>query len=111
MNVSQKLFIICALLLVSCGTVKKTVPASVVVSAADYGYIQHFHEGIRYKTTGQFDEAIRAFEQCLAIKQTDDAVYYALSQIYLGKKNWQNRQIVFKKLLKSIQLTFGMRKN
>ncbi|MBP6090083.1 MAG: tetratricopeptide repeat protein [Crocinitomicaceae bacterium] len=86
MNVSQKLFIICALLLVSCGTVKKNAPASVVVSAADYGYIQHFHEGIRYKTTGQFDEAIRAFEQCLAIKQTDDAVYYALSQIYLGKK-------------------------
>jgi tetratricopeptide (TPR) repeat protein len=66
--------------------VKKTETATAVISISDYAYIQHFHEGIRFKTTGQYDEAIRSFEQCLAVKQTDDAVYYALSQIYLGKK-------------------------
>lgn len=86
MKLKYTFVVVFSLLLVSCSVVKKTETATAVISISDYAYIQHFHEGIRFKTTGQYDEAIRAFEQCLAVKQTDDAVYYALSQIYLGKK-------------------------
>ena len=86
MKLSYTFVVVLSLLLVGCSVVKKTETATAVISITDYAYIQHFHEGIRFKTTGQYDEAIRSFEQCLAVKQTDDAVYYALSQIYLGKK-------------------------
>jgi tetratricopeptide (TPR) repeat protein len=86
MKLSYTFVVVLSLLLVGCSVVKKTETATAVISISDYAYIQHFHEGIRFKTTGQYDEAIRSFEQCLAVKQTDDAVYYALSQIYLGKK-------------------------
>jgi tetratricopeptide (TPR) repeat protein len=86
MKLKYTFVVVFSLLLVSCSVVKKTETATAVISISDYAYIQHFHEGIRFKTTGQYDEAIRSFEQCLAVKQTDDAVYYALSQIYLGKK-------------------------
>ncbi|MEY4522390.1 MAG: hypothetical protein RIT10_1575 [Bacteroidota bacterium] len=86
MKLKYTFVVVFSLLLVSCSVVKKTETATAVISISDYAYIQHFHEGIRFKTTGQYDEAIRALEQCLAVKQTDDAVYYALSQIYLGKK-------------------------
>ena len=86
MKLSYTFVVVLSLLLVGCSVVKKTETATDVISITDYAYIQHFHEGIRFKTTGQYDEAIRSFEQCLAVKQTDDAVYYALAQIYLGKK-------------------------
>ena len=82
MKLSYTFVVVLSLLLVGCSVVKKTETATAVISITDYAYIQHFHEGIRFKTTGQYDEAIRSFEQCLAVKQTDDAVYYALAQIY-----------------------------
>lgn len=71
----------------ACGTMKKTSKETKQFSAAEYPYIEKFHEGVRLKARGQVNEAIAQFEQCLLIKQTDDAVYYALSQLYLMKND------------------------
>ena len=57
------------------------------ISTADYLHITKFHEGIRLKTTGRTSEAITKFEECLAIRQDDDAVYYALTQLELSSGN------------------------
>jgi tetratricopeptide (TPR) repeat protein len=74
------------LLTAACGT-KKIADEQKTISAADYPYITKFHEGIRFKTTGRSAEAIAKFEECLAIRQDDDAVYYALSQLELASGN------------------------
>lgn len=75
------------LILASCGTVNKGVKETAQLSAADYPYIENFHEGVRLKARGQIKEAIAMFEKCLTMKQTDDAVYYALSELYLIDNN------------------------
>jgi len=69
------------LFLSACGTSKKAGPVG--PSAADYPYIQQFHEGVRLKVKGQIPEAITAFEACFAQKPQDDAVAFALAQCYL----------------------------
>jgi tetratricopeptide (TPR) repeat protein len=75
--------IILGCLLAACRTSKEVVPAAAVVSAADYPYIEKFHEGIRLKAKGQLQEAIAAFQFCFAQNPNDDAVAFALSQCYL----------------------------
>jgi tetratricopeptide (TPR) repeat protein len=69
-----------------CGSVKKakTTPT---FSAADYPYIEKFHEGVRLKMRGQLDESIALFEQCTQLRPTNDAPYYALSELYLMKND------------------------
>lgn len=69
----------------SCGSVKNGGKETSGFSAANYPYIEKFHEGVRLKTRGQIDEAIAMFQQCLLIRQDDDAIYYALSELYLIK--------------------------
>lgn len=75
----------------ACGTKKNAVDdhsnGNRTVSKLDYPYIEKFHEGLRLKSKGEIDNAIRALNYCLTIKQTDDAVYYALSELYLEKKD------------------------
>lgn len=76
--------------LVSCGTSKNSVKEEVkTISKADYPYIEQFHKAVRLKTRGDVDGAITAFNQCLLLKQDDDAVYYALSQLELAKGNFE----------------------
>lgn len=58
-------------------------------SAAEFPFIEAFHEGNRYKLRGQYDEAIASFEKCLTYKTDQDAVYYALSGLYLIKNQTQ----------------------
>lgn len=53
----------------------------------DNTYIETFHAGVRLKSTGRVDEAIGKFQQCLIIRQDDDAVYYALSELELMRDN------------------------
>lgn len=53
----------------------------------DYAYIELFHQGVRLKSTGRVEEAISKFQQCLIIRQNDDAVYYALSELELMREN------------------------
>ena len=79
------LYLILVLLTLSaCGTGKK---ADTAASKYDPVYIEAFHEAVRMKVRGQINEAITGFEKCLTIRQDDDAVYYALSQLYLQKND------------------------
>jgi len=78
------------LLATACGTKKNAQDFSQQISKKDYPYISKFHEGIRLKTKGRTDEAIAKFEECLLIKQDDDAVYYALSKLEFAKGNLDN---------------------
>jgi tetratricopeptide (TPR) repeat protein len=72
------------LLLSACKTGKNAETSKPVHNPA---YINAFHEATRLKVRGQVDEAISGFEACLLIRQDDDAVYYALSQLYLIKND------------------------
>lgn len=65
----------------ACFTKRKT--ELVQFSTAEFPYIESFHEGVRLKLRGQYNEAITSFEKCLQWKSDQDAVYYALSELYL----------------------------
>ena len=71
------------LLITACGTKKNIPPVEQGFGAKDFAYIEKFHQGVRYKTTGRITEAIESFQSCLQMKQDDDAVYFALSQLEL----------------------------
>lgn len=81
---TNKLFSIIIIFTISaaCGSLKKP-KESKGFSKADYPYIEKFHEGVRLKQRGQLKEAIEAFEYCQNINPNDDAVQFALSQLYL----------------------------
>lgn len=72
--------------LTACGETKE-IGAKGDTTAPDNKYIETFHQGVRLKSTGRVEEAIAKFEQCLAIRQNDDAVYYALSELELMRDN------------------------
>jgi tetratricopeptide (TPR) repeat protein len=72
--------------LFGCGALKKSKDEN-VHSSADFPYIEKFHEATRLKIRGQIDDAITAYEACLTMKNDDDAVYYALSELYLMKND------------------------
>lgn len=74
-------------LLFSCRSVGTAVESGATVSAKDYPYIEKFHKALRLKTTGRIDEAATLLEDCLAIRQDDDAVYYALASIEKERGN------------------------
>lgn len=82
------LYIFIVLMLAACGTSKKMPANDGSISSKSYPYIEAFHQGIRLKTQGRYDEALAKFNECLSIRQDDDAVYYALSQIYLIKEDF-----------------------
>lgn len=75
--------------LLSCGVNKNAGTAAETkgVSMLDYPYIEHFHEGLRLKSKGEIMNAISAFDYCLSVRQNDDAVYFALSELYGQKKD------------------------
>lgn len=85
MRLTHVILFLSLAILSACGSVKKTGKETKQFSAMDYPYIEAFHEGVRLKTRGQVTEAITQFEKCLAIRQNDDAVYYAMSELYLMK--------------------------
>ena len=63
-------------------------------------YISSFHAGVRHKLNGEINQAISKFTACLNEDQNDDAVHYALSQIYLTKNELQLALIHIKWALK-----------
>jgi tetratricopeptide (TPR) repeat protein len=75
------------LILTSCFSKRRA--QEVPFSEAEFPYIESFHEGVRLKLRGQYNEAIKAFEKCLQWKTDEDAVYYALSELYLLKNEPQ----------------------
>ncbi len=73
----------------SCGTAKESIKGeSIETRKANQKHISLFHEGIREKLKGNTEGAIEKFEACLAIKQNDDAVYFALSELEYDRKNY-----------------------
>ena len=79
------LFVFISLLILSaCGSAKKVKTSEAV--KIDKAYISLFHEGVRLKMRGQTTEAIQTFEKCVAINSKDDAVWYALSGLYIQDK-------------------------
>lgn len=70
----------------ACGS-SKDIDQKPQISSTDYPYIETFHKGVRLKATGRVEEAIAEFKKCLVIRQDDDAVYYALSQLELKRDN------------------------
>jgi tetratricopeptide (TPR) repeat protein len=95
------IFIIVGSFLVACGSKRHTeIPSEQGFSKANYAYIEKFHEGVRLKSKGQTLEAIQSFEACLSMKQNDDAVYYALSELYLVQGNSMKSGEAIKKAAK-----------
>ena len=84
----------------SCASAGKKSKEVYQFSAAEFPYIEKFHEAVRLKTSGQIKESIASFEQCLTMKQDDDAVYYALSQLYLQKDDAQRSSECIEKAAK-----------
>ena len=87
--------LIVTLLVSACGSTKdassgksnKTDKKKSGISTKDYPYIEAFHAAVRLKVVGDVDGAIAAFDKCLSMRQDDDAVYYALSELQLSKGN------------------------
>ncbi|MCJ8289239.1 MAG: tetratricopeptide repeat protein [Crocinitomicaceae bacterium] len=73
-------------LLAACGGTKELTKKNSPV-VPNNTYIETFHEGVRLKLTGRIEEAIGKFQKCLIIRQDDDAVYYALSELELMLDN------------------------
>lgn len=73
-----------ALFLFACRTAKekKVVHSSI--------FIKNFHEGVRLKLNFETDPAIEKFNLCFKEDPTDDAVNFALAQLYLMKNDLQN---------------------
>lgn len=94
MRLTHVILLLSLVIISACGSVKKTGKETKQFSAMDYPYIEAFHEGVRLKTRGQVTEAITQFEKCLAIRQDDDAVYYAMSELYL-MKNEPSRSVEY----------------
>lgn len=86
MNKSIFIALLAVWTLQGCGSSKnKGADVPKQASMTDFAYIQKFHEGVRLKSRGQTLEAITAFENCLSMRQNDDAVYFALSTLYLAQ--------------------------
>ncbi|EPB65948.1 tetratricopeptide repeat protein [Ancylostoma ceylanicum] len=90
------IILVLGLIFSSCGTKKsvqkdnsskKGKQQERVHSQADFPYIEAFHNGMRLKIKGDKEGAIEAFQKCLVMKQDDDAVYYALAQLYTEKED------------------------
>jgi len=68
----------------------------IVHSKADFPYIEAFHQAQRLKLRGNDSSAIEAFHRCLELRD-DDAVYYALAQLYTKQENiFQALQMISK---------------
>ena len=74
------------LILTSCGGAKEVATGGNNIPPNNT-YIETFHEAVRLKSTDRIDEAIEKFQECLLIRQDDDAVYYALSKLELMRDN------------------------
>lgn len=77
-------------MITSCGSTKSTPSAQVApnksVSKNDFPFIDNFHQALRLKHQGKFDEAIKLLESCRTLRPNDDAVHFALYDLYLIKK-------------------------
>lgn len=71
------------------------------ISKSDYAYIDKFHEGLRFKAKGEVDFAIEAFTNCYEKKPNDDAVCFALGELFHQKGNLEKAKIFYLKASES----------
>jgi len=77
-----KLLIVLFYALVSCKTSSEHVSVS---KSAEY--TKSFHEGLRLKLLGNYEEALDSFRRCIKEEPGDDASRFAMAQIYLMEGN------------------------
>jgi len=87
-------YIALILSLTACKTVKNSASKKSEHSAE---YIKTFHEGIRLKLNNEIDASIANFQRCLVLDPKDDAVHFALSQLFLMKNDLSNASFHTKK--------------
>jgi len=56
-------------------------------SKLNFPYIEAFHQAMRLKIRGNDQAAIEAFQHCISLNEKDDALYYALGQLYTKTNN------------------------
>ena len=71
------------LLLCLCGCKEGSHIAGETSEQRSKVFIQSFHEGVRLKLQGNYNEAIDRFKICLENQPSDDATHFALAQTYL----------------------------
>lgn len=77
----------CVFGFISCG-VNKNQTEVIRPAKTDFSYIEKFHKAVRFRQMGQIENAIFLFEECAIIRPNDDAVFFALSQLYLQTKQF-----------------------
>ena len=77
-----KLLIVLFYALFSCKTSSELASTS---KSAEY--TKSFHEGLRLKLLGNYEEALDSFRRCIKEEPEDDASHFAMAQIYLMKGN------------------------
>ncbi|MBI2257871.1 MAG: tetratricopeptide repeat protein [Flavobacteriia bacterium] len=90
-------------LLFSCSTSKGTKPttsSTPIQQKSDFSYIEKTHKAMRHRLLGQLQESIKAYEECLSINPKDDAVYYALSGLYLQNQQLQKSSFAIEQATK-----------
>ncbi len=109
MKILTVIILVLSLILSSCGTKKSATETNAsksskgkgtttpIHSQANFPYIEAFHNGMRLKIKGDKEGAIEAFNKCLLIRQDDDAVYYALAQLYTEKKDLEQAKQLIEK--------------
>jgi tetratricopeptide (TPR) repeat protein len=60
---------------------KESIDDIEALSSKDFPYIEKFHEAVREKLAGNFEEAKKLFESCLKERKNDDAVHFGLAEI------------------------------
>ncbi len=95
----MKLFLFLSVCLLTLSACKVVEDCGVMgqISKSDYAYIDKFHEGLRLKAKGEVDFAIEAFMNCYEKKSTDDAVCFALGELYHQKGNLDKAKFFYSK--------------
>lgn len=82
----------------SCGTKKQATTS--VDTKINKEYVTKFHEAVRLKMQGQLQAAITLFEECASLNPKDDAVQYALSNLYIQTKQLEKSRVAIQKAAK-----------
>jgi len=83
-------FAIALMLILSCGNSKDVVDKDLQQQQNRLAFKQIFHEANSQKMIGHSENAISLFNKCLELDPNSAACYYALSQIYMTDKEYEN---------------------
>lgn len=86
-------FFLFILIFTSCKSISNTNSSNVGKQGLKKEYIQKFHQGLRLKMNGQFDEAIRSLQLAISYEPTEDAPHFALAQCHLMNNDLTNAAI------------------